>query len=137
MKNGIFIIFLTFVLGCMKLPEQPVLSNSEKSYFGKIEAMCGCKVKREIEPLIKKEEAVIDDKAHYLILLEDISCKLLENEDSLKKVGKEIAKKLHYNVLGNNFNYFYKEITVGYTCKTTSTGGVVQYFDYTLDELEK
>jgi len=137
MRNRIITMFLVIVLGCMKLPEQPPLTSYEEAYFKELTQECKCKVEREIDPSIHKNNVGSKNLGYYLIELGGISCKSLENKDSLKKVGDGIAKKLHYSVLGDNFNYPYKEITVSYYCRIDTINYRSQYFDYTIEELEK
>ena len=132
----IFIIFIT--VSCSSLPKQPKITSSEAKYFSDLMVQCNCVVTREVNPHVKKTSSEESNyyNGWYLLKLDNISCIHLQKPDSLRIVGLEYAKKIHKQVLNDDFNYAYNQINVIFNCHKSLNQSISKDFEYTLNELK-
>ncbi|MDJ1485882.1 hypothetical protein QNI16_35705 [Cytophagaceae bacterium YF14B1] len=128
--------------GCMANPEQPPLTTLEKAYFSQMAQQCCCSVVRSVNPrdndifFSKAEKSDLFSKGSYIIEMDRLHVGVLDKKDSLQKASRQIAKKLHKQVLGKAFAYSYDEITVIYTYRYNEASMSHAVFTYLNKELE-
>ena len=119
------------------LPKQPDLTDREIQYFKKLEDQCHCKVIREVNIYVtKKNRKYPYNKGYYLIAFKGLSCSVLTSKDSLSKVALSVARKLHNEVIGQNFQYLHEEINVVFECYPYADAVNSVDFDFKPTDLE-
>ncbi|MGE7775634.1 hypothetical protein ACQKLP_12970 [Chitinophaga sp. NPDC101104] len=114
---------------------QPDLTKSEAAYLRSLEEHCNCDVAREVDPRAEVR-SLKHARGWYYLELRGIKCAVLNTKDSLNYLASEIARKLHSQILAQNFNYDYREITVSFICKTGEMSNQNLSFDFKPEYLE-